>query len=198
MRRPSVNWGHVRQASVALLAFAFTLLVILLFYSSVMDARAAADQYDRNTQLVAQNERLIAQIEREHTEAAVERRELQADTKRIADRYDALVAWLQSRGIRVPVGLIAEQVDVDGDGVDDSDEVDRQAAAREKRDSTVNSGPDNPGKSGDSPGKGSDPPKGGNGGGSGGSDSPGKSDGKGKADDRGGDKPKRDKPNKGK
>lgn len=191
------NWQFMLCLAAALLMFGFVVGVV----GVVLDN---ADKDDRLNQQSRHIDTLIAQSEAREERAAEERRELvasqraiQSDAKRIADRYDALIAWLQSRGIRVPVGLIAEQVDTDGDGDDDSGEVDRQAAAREQaareqaeRNSTANAGPDNPGDGGSDSG-------GGSGGGS--DDSPGKSDGKGKSDeDHGNDKPKKDKPDNGK
>lgn len=148
-----------------------TVTAFMVVATFLMFAVAAVEDSQRKTDIAATAQETAAT---ERAEAAAERarlfgaiNDLRTEAKADAQRDAALVAWLQSRGIRVPSGLIATKVDTDGDGDDDSDQVDRDADQRER----------------DARPKAPSPPKG-NGGGSGGGGNGGGGDGPGNGGQR--------------
>lgn len=151
-----LNWPMVVAGLLA------TLIVVTMFINAVAGAQRVQhlEERDADKDRVHAAERRELSAHQDELLAIVH--DLQTEAKADAKRDAALIAWLQSRGIRVPVGLIAERVDTDGDGDDDSDQVDRDAAQRERdarpkapspsKGNGGGSGGDNGGPGGDGPG----------------------------------------------
>lgn len=168
-----------------LFSLSLLLLVVLIGYDkyTTEEARVAAEQRADRVEALQVVERRESAKERATLLAG--QRELKLNYDDLAANNAALIAWLQARGYRVPVSLISSRVDVDGDGKDDSDELDSQASQREQAAAQRARDRVNDSKGGGS-GKGSNPGKGnsngggssggGNSGGGGNDDKPGKSE----------------------
>lgn len=163
--------------------------VVVAFASAFLLAVVTTAQ--NNHRLTAQNDRLIAQIEREHAEQAIERQALIAGQRRLEAKYDGLLAtnkallvYLRTHGYFIPADLIP------------AENADSGTVRAKHHDGTANSGPDSPSKSGGS-GKASGGSKGSTGGSGGSKSSHGKSGGKSHGGNKGG-KAKAHKPHKAK
>jgi hypothetical protein len=127
---PEPSMRTIWQPAVRTLTAFMVVTTFLLFAVAAVEDSQRKTEIAQAAQDTAATERRDAAIERARLFAAIS--ELRTEAKADAARDAALIAWLQSRGIRVPVGLIAGTVDTDGDGDDDSDQIDRDAQQREQ------------------------------------------------------------------